>query len=139
LIPVDDFKLTADYAYSIDDNAFVNILSNQSSNEHYAGGTNFVYNPSFSYLLNVSNLENGYHKIVIKASFYFGGNLFLDATSSPFLFSVENPTPSQTPTPTVPEFPSIIILALLGTATLTVAVEYKRKRLTYSTGKAEIE
>ena len=78
LIPVDDFKLTAEYAYSVDGNPFVSIVSNQSSNDHYAGGTNFVYNPSFSYLLNVSNLSNGQHKIVIEASFYFGGNLFLD-------------------------------------------------------------
>jgi hypothetical protein len=116
LMPVDDFKLTADYAYRIDDNPFVSIVSNQSSNDRYAGGTNFVYNPSFSYLLNVSNLSNGYHKIMIKASFYFGGNLFLDATSTPFLFLVQNPTPTPSPTPS----PSIG--ALISPLTITIIV-----------------
>jgi hypothetical protein len=38
-----------------------------------------------------------------------------------------SPTIQPAPTPAIPEFPSIIILALLVTATFAIAVEYKRK------------
>jgi hypothetical protein len=53
------------------------------------------------------------------------------ATSFPSLSQSPSPThqPSHNPSPTpeVPEFPSIIIIALLVTATLAIAVEYRRK------------
>ena len=41
--------------------------------------------------------------------------------------TIPNPTVTATPSPTVPEFPSIIILALLGTATFAIAVKYRQK------------
>jgi hypothetical protein len=103
LVPLGELK--ADYSYSIDDNPFVSIVPTKTSNDRYAGGTNFVYNPSFSYLLNISNLPKGYHNIVIKATFYNGKNLFLNASSTPFQFIVRTPTP--TPTPTVTPAPTL--------------------------------
>jgi hypothetical protein len=93
-------ELEADYEYSIDDGPFVSIVPNQTSNDRYAGGTNFVYNPSFSYLLDISNLTNGHHEIVIKACFYYGFmGLRLNASSRPFPFVVEGQTPTTTVTP----------------------------------------
>lgn len=113
LIPIGDFELEADYAYSIDDNPFVSIVSNQSSNDQYAGGTTFVINPSFSYLIDISNLSSGYHNVVIRAIFYFGKNLFLNDSSTPFSFKVQNP---------IPEFPTPLILPLFTAILLAVII-----------------
>jgi len=94
-------ELEADYAYSIDDNSFNRIFPANTPNDRYAGGTNFVYNPSFSYFIDISNLPKGYHNIVIKATFYGGKTLLLNASSTPFQFIVRSPTPTPTPAPTV--------------------------------------
>ena len=94
------FELSANYAYSIDGNPFVSIVPKQSSNDRYGGGGK-ILNPSFSYLLDISNLTDGSHELVIKAN--FGKNLVLNDTSKPFIFKVQNPTlqnPTPTPTPT---------------------------------------
>ncbi|HUK85591.1 MAG TPA: hypothetical protein VLU95_07000, partial [Candidatus Acidoferrum sp.] len=56
------------YSYRIDSNSLVSIESNQSSNDLY--GNNFKYNPSFSYLVNISELTNGQHNIVIYGSIH---------------------------------------------------------------------
>lgn len=122
LIPIGGFELKADYAYSIDDNPFVSIVSNQSSNDKYAGGTTFVINPSFSYLIDTSNLASGNHNIVIKAVFYFGKNLFLEDSSTPFSFKVQNANPP------IPEFPAPIFLPLF-TAILLAAIILKKVNL----------
>jgi hypothetical protein len=50
----------------------------------------------------------------------------LTPTSTPTPTAIPTSTPS--PTPKIPEFPSIIILALLVTAMFAITVEYKRKK-----------
>ena len=86
------------YSYTIDNNPTVYVNSNQSSSDVFYA--NFTVNPSFSYLLNISNLTNGQHKIVITASLYGRGFFYFSASSSPIQFSVQNPTPTPTPTST---------------------------------------
>jgi hypothetical protein len=123
MIPVGNYQLQLEYAYSIDDNPFVSIVSNQSANDFHAGGTDITTNPSFSYLLNISNLTNGYHKILIKASFLYAWQY---SATYPVYFLVQNPTSNRTPS--VPEFPTLILtITLLLTATLLATVMIKRK------------
>jgi hypothetical protein len=125
LIPVGDFEPSVDYAYSIDNNSFVSIVSNESLSDSNSGRAIIIHNPeSFSYLLNISNLNDGYHKIVIKASFYFGKNLFLDASSSPFPFLVQN---QISPNPSIPEFSWLAILPLFMSL-LSVAVMLRHRK-----------
>ncbi len=111
LLPVGDFELVGDYAYRIDNSSFASIASNDTANDRYGGYGNWTIkdNPSFSYSLDVSNLTNGQHEIAIEASLYYGKNLLLNATTNPIQFSIQKPTP----TPTVPEFPTLIILHFL--------------------------
>jgi hypothetical protein len=90
------FELKANYSYRIDDNSYVSIVPTQSPADQNESGTTFVYNPSFAYPLNITNLSDGYHKVLIKASFYFGKNLFLDAASAPFYFYVQKTNPPPT-------------------------------------------
>lgn len=112
LIPI--FEPRTDYAYSIDGTPFVSITANKTLNDRPGGGYTFVYNPSFSYKLDVSGLTNGRHELVIRANFDFGHSLLND-TSRSFSFTVQNSNPrinpSSTPTPaedlpkpSVPEF-----------------------------------
>ncbi len=148
LIPLGELK--ADYAYSIDDKPFASIVATPSSNDQH-GGSNFIYNPSFSHLLDISNLPNGYHNVVIRATFYNGGHMYLNASSTPFQFIVRTPTPTPipattptptltptpastptstpppTPTPTVPEFPATLAITFLAITALAVAVVFRRK------------
>jgi len=124
LIPLKGFDLKADYAYKIDNNPFVSILPNKSQNDQYASGTSFVVNPSFFNSINISNLTDGFHELVIKASFYYGKNLLLNDSSTPFIFESQKSTPSLAPsnttypTPTIPEFNTFLLLLFL-TAILT--------------------
>jgi len=114
------------YSYRIDSNSLVSIESNQSSNDLY--GNNFKYNPSFSYLVNISELTNGQHNIVIYGSIHGDRVGTLYSFSSPIEFFVQNPIHS--PTPTVPEFNFqvfVIVLALIGVCTATIA-HFKPKR-----------
>ena len=85
------------YAYAIDNNPEVYITSNKSSSD-MLGYSNFVVNPTFSYLVNISSLANGYHKITITANLYGDNNLFFGTSTSPVQFIVQNPTPSSTTT-----------------------------------------
>ena len=132
VLPMRNFS--ADYAYSIDNNSFVSIVpNNQSSNDRFVSDDNaFVWNPSFFYLLDTSNLSSGYHNVVIKASFYFGKTLFLNDTSTPFSFTVQNPTslttPSDTssPDPTVPEFPLYIIPLIFAVTSIVLLLATAR-------------
>lgn len=117
VLPIFDFS--ADYAYRIDNNFFVSIVpTNQSSNDRFVSDdSTFVYNPSFFYLIDISNLSSGDHNVVIKASFYFGKNLFLNDSSTPFSFTVQNP---------IPEFPTLLILPLFTVILLAVIIILKR-------------
>jgi hypothetical protein len=91
--------LNAVYNYTIDNNPPVTVTSNQSSSDVFEYGSNFTVNPTFSYLVNVSNFANGFHKIVITATLYgySGGFLFFGASSSPIQFLVQNSTPTPQP------------------------------------------
>ena len=95
MVPVGTYQLRFEYAYSIDDSPFVSITPNQTSTDFYAGGTNLTTNPTFSYLLNVSNLTNGYHKIQIEPSLNYAWSY--SAPSNPVFFSVQNPNVTSSP------------------------------------------
>jgi|WetSurMetagenome_2_1015567.scaffolds.fasta_scaffold23921_3 hypothetical protein len=153
LIPFGALK--ADYAYSIDDKASISIVPNRSSNDRPLGGSDFVYNPSFSRLLDISKLPNGYHNVVIKATFYNGQILFLNASSTPIQFIARTPTPTPkpaitppptltptpsptstslpTPTPSVPEFSWLMILALFAVVLACVVSVRLRNRVNKNT------
>jgi hypothetical protein len=130
------------YTYSIDNMSPIVIESNQSSNEKYDAKTDFKYNPSFSYILDISNLTDGVHKIVVSAGMYYNSNGHLmddifNETSSPIYFQVQNsnpvstPSPSPTPTPTVPEFSWLIILPLF-LSILFIVVLFRKRKVSYS-------
>ena len=98
-VPLPILEPEADYAYCIDDASFVSIDPNETSKNPW----------SFSYMLDISNLQEGYHSLVIKATFY-QGTFILDAPSPTFQFIVRTPihtpTPSGTPTPALAPTPS---------------------------------
>jgi hypothetical protein len=130
LIPIFEHKTS--YAYSIDGNPFIGMTANKTSMDAPGHGYTFVYNPSFSYMIDVSNLTDGSHEIKVQSTFDFG-HTQLNDTSTAFGFVVKNsnphmipantatPTPTETsvaspsadasPTPKVPEFPIIAVLA----------------------------
>lgn len=128
------FEPTTDYAYSIDGNPFVSITANKTSNDRPGGGYTFVYNPSFSYTLDISSLTKGPHELVIRANFNFGHSQLND-TSTPFSFTVQNSNPNlnpnntltPTPTPTVPELPLLSIVTVLAVVSLLLVMG-KRKQ-----------
>lgn len=129
-------KLNGVYTYTVDNDPTVTVTSNQSSSDVF-GYSNFTVNPTFSYLVNVSNLTNGYHKIVITASLYgYGdGYLFFSASSSPVQFLVQNPAPSPTPSPAIGALISPLTLSIIVTVVVLVAVIvsllfYRRHRKT---------
>ena len=109
-------KLNAVYTYTLDDSP-VFVSSNQSSSDVF-GYSNFKVNPSFSYLVNVSNLATGYHKIVIIASLFGDEDLFFSASSSPVIFLVQNPTPSSATGALI----SPLTITIIVTVTVFVAV-----------------
>ena len=110
------------YAYSIDNGPFVEIMSNQSDNDvfYQTSKNNFTLNPSFSYLLDISHFEKGYHNIVINASLYNynsysapsypPSHFYFTVTTSPYIFSIgetkATPTPIPTPQPTLSSSPT---------------------------------
>jgi hypothetical protein len=126
------------YAYSVDGNPFVSIDSNQTGNDKYASAPsdNFKYNPSFSYLVDTSNLTSGYHEIVIAAQLYWDfetyKELLYNQSSSPVFFSVQNLNLSPTPTmpnmgPTSPPsnpdiHPNLVYWAVFLSAVITVGI-----------------
>ncbi len=135
-------RVNVAYSYAIDGNSEVFVISNQSSND-VIGYSNFTVNPTFSYFLNIANLTNGYHKIVITTSLYFDGDLVYGASSSPVQFLVGTPKPTPTPTltpnpvptstltptPSVPEFSWLAIIPLM-ISMLSVAIAFRRQRKT---------
>jgi hypothetical protein len=144
LIPI--FEPNTSYAYSIDGNPFVGITANKTSMDGPGHGYTFVYNPSFSYMIDVSNLTDGHHEIAIRTIFDFGHTLLND-TSTSFSFNVKNSNPhiatptskptepstattsanaSTSPTPTVPEFPCVIpLVAVLAAVTALLVLVRK--------------
>jgi hypothetical protein len=117
------------YAYKIDNNPSVSLPSNQKSNS----SKDFISNPSFSSIIDISNLTNGQHQLVIVADMEwnpFGGGTtsVCNLTSVPINFLVQNSTASPTLTPTVPEFPIIVVLSLLVVISL-VATRFLSKRI----------
>ena len=71
--------------------------------------------------MDISNLTNGYHKIVLNVSLYGYRNQlpYFDVTTSPTLFLVENPIPTTTSTSIIgalisPLNITIIILAVVA-------------------------
>jgi hypothetical protein len=125
------------YTYSIDYNSPVSIESNQSSSDFYGYGAHsengFKYNPSFSYLLDISNLENGQHSIVISAGMYFNDSgklheLYKDS-SSPIIFSVQNQMSNNTLEFTlIPDLPTALAITVLVVITVALAVVVKRRK-----------
>jgi hypothetical protein len=112
------------YSYTIDNNAAVTVASNQSSADQF-DLRGFKVNPTFSYLLDVSNLTNGYHEIVITVALTHN-NLQVARyinTDTPIQFFVQNLAPADS---SIPEFPSWAILPLLLAATLAAAVYTKK-------------
>ncbi|MCW4007730.1 MAG: hypothetical protein NWF09_03430 [Candidatus Bathyarchaeota archaeon] len=98
------------YTYRIDDNPPVSIAPNQSASDrvYVTPLNNFTINPSFSYLVNIADLPDGDHKIVITASLYINGNhLYFSESASPIGFLVQNPTPTPTPEES---FPNVLIV-----------------------------
>lgn len=123
------------YSYTIDNNSAVTVASNRSSSD-VLDTRGFKINPTFSYLVNVSNLTNGYHKIVITASLSelsSGGSIHFSASSSPIFFSVQNPTLSPTPYSGIGALISplniIIIVTVVVLAVIAISLlVYRRHR-----------
>lgn len=132
-------KLNGVYSYTIDNNPGVAVTSNKSSSDVF-GYSNFTVNPTFSYLVNVSNLTNGYHQIVITASLYGDENLFFSASSSPIQFLVENSTPSPTPYPAIGALISPPIVSIIVTVGVLIVIAvalrlHRRQRKTIHSNK----
>ncbi len=112
-----NWTFTGIYSCRIDNKPPVNIESNQSESDFFGynapSGSNFKYNPSFSYLLEISILTDGQHSIVVDAAMNYNmsGHLaqIYEESSSPIFFWVENSASSSALA--VPEFPSSMILA----------------------------
>ena len=112
------------YSYTIDNNTAVTVASNQSSADQF-DLRGFKVNPTFSYLLDVSNLTNGYHEIVITVGLTHNNSDIARYINrdTPIQFFVQNLTPTDSP---IPEFPSWTILPLFLTATLIGILVRKR-------------
>jgi len=89
------------YSYTIDNNTAVTVASNQSSADQF-DLRGFKVNPTFSYLLDVSNLTNGYHEIVITVGLTDSQSHIARYinTDTPIQFFVQNPTPTSEVPPT---------------------------------------
>jgi hypothetical protein len=128
LLFYDNAKQFGLYAYQIDNNPPVSMPSNQKSNS----SKDFISNPSFSTIIDISNLTDGQHQLVIIADMEwnpFGGGAtsVCNQTSAPILFSVQNATPSPTPIPSVPELPATLAMSVLIISAISVALVLRRK------------
>jgi hypothetical protein len=131
------------YAYKIDNNPPVNLPSNQKSNS----STDFIIHPSFSSNIDISNLTNGQHQLVIIADmewnpFGYAAVSVFNQSSSPILFSIQNSTVSPTPIPTsihlqtqkstststVPEFSGLMFLPIF-LSLLSIVVLIKKGKV----------
>ncbi|MCL5876549.1 MAG: hypothetical protein M1540_01900 [Candidatus Bathyarchaeota archaeon] len=138
------------YAYSIDGSPFVRIEPVPSPSDHIVGSSevNFLVNPSFSNSVNISNLEEGYHNLVINASLYHYNNyppthFYFNITTSPYVFFVgeqtqqtASPAPSFAPSFSAETQNSSLTLAVVAVVVafcvITAAMLlYRRQRKTY--------
>jgi hypothetical protein len=113
------------YCYTIDNNTAVTVASNQSSTDQF-DPRGFKVNPTFSYLVDVSNLTNGYHKIVITVGLtnnYDAIARYINKDTS-IQFFVQNPTPTDPP---IPEFPTWTPILIALVAVVAVAIFYRGK------------
>ena len=111
--------LYGDYAYSVDGGPFVGVTSTPSSTDvfYQTPKNNFTLNPTFSTSVDISQLENGTHTILIFASLfnqnvyppiYPPSHLFFNMTTSPYKFQVgEQTATTNSPTPSPPLNPLI--------------------------------
>ena len=129
--PVFDFSVAPPvycyYAYQIDNRAFVDVYWNQSANDHIrqTPKNNFILNPTFTYSVDISDLPDGNHTLTIRESIYDGTNPWLNATTKPITFTVQNSAPQTTPT--IPEFQHTLILFPLAAA-LAIVIVLKIKK-----------
>jgi hypothetical protein len=122
------YPFTGVVSYRIDNGARINVESSQTANDQYASyQQDFKINPSFSYSVIISGLENGYHTLVITGDFYAGSSLVFDEATTPFQFLVDNSTPTPTVAPTVPELPATLAITFLVITALAVAVAIGKK------------
>ncbi len=116
------------YTYCIDNNQPVNIPSNQTSESYL----DFKANQSFSITVDISNLTNGKHQLVIGAGLEYcfvnsAPDLIFNQTTTPITFTVDNQTPTLVPTPTVPELSWLVIVPLL-LSLFSVAVIFRHRK-----------
>jgi hypothetical protein len=112
------------------------VTSNQSSSDifGYCNGRNIVVNPTFSYEVNISNLTNGYHKIVITADLHMSGSYTsFTASSTPVQFLVQNPKPSPTPISAIGALISPVNITIIVTVVVLAVIAisllvYRRRR-----------
>ncbi len=124
LLPIDNWTFDEKCAYSIDENSAIAVPPNSSFI-----AIPFPWSYWFSTSVDISNLTNGYHKISILALMYFGPNTLFNQSSIPVAFLVQNPTHNSTPTPAVPEFPTLILIIIfLLTTTLLATIMIERKQ-----------
>ena len=120
--------IKGDYSYTIDDNTAVTVTSNQSSTDRL-DPNGFKDNPTFSYSLNVSNLANGNHKIVITADLHDNyGEQYFNESSDPVFFSIQNPTPTPTPLPTLNVAVITVASVIIGVVVIAGLLVYLKKR-----------
>jgi hypothetical protein len=120
--------LQAIYSYTIDNNSAVFLTLNQSSSDIF-GYSNFTVNPTFSYLLNVSNLAKGYHKIVITADLHDNyGEQYFNESSDPVFFSIQNPTPTPTALPTLNIEVITVASVIIGVVVIAGLVYFKKRK-----------
>ena len=113
-------------AYSIDEYRLVGIVPNGSlaipRKESYW----------YSYSVDTSNLTQGNHKISVIAFQYYGNSSFqglFNQSSTPITFIVDNTLPATTPapTPTISEFPALIVVPLLlSLFSIAVAIRHRK-------------
>jgi hypothetical protein len=123
---VSDAPVTAYYYYALDNNPLVSIIANQTfiTKDFYAL-------PSFSYNLDISKLANGFHQITVIVQMYYLYNgqpssLLINQTTSPVDFLVQN-SETPIPSPTIPEFPWLMILPLF-LSILSIAVLIRSRK-----------
>ncbi len=130
------YTFTGFVSYHIDNGAEIDIESNQTANDQYASyQQDFTINPSFSYLVNISGLENGYHNLVITGTLFLGSSLIFNEASTSFQFLADNSTPTTTvknspsPMPSVPEFPLIAIPLFLSILSVPLIFKLRKQRI----------
>lgn len=114
------------YAYTIDDNALVNITPNGS----LAVPRKQSY--WFNYTIDISNLSQGRHELSVIIYQYYNSSDYqglFNQSSTPITFTVDNNRPATTPapTPTIPEVSWLAAVALIVSGLVVAVVVRHRK------------